>query len=252
MIVDIHGHYYSNNLYPSWIPFGIEPLIEWSENEDVNAIAVSSLDVFNGGMIENRKLAFICATNSKLWQWITIDPRKQNWWNQLPHSKKILGLKIHPTWHNYELTDYIIEILEVAKENNWAILTHSGVNEPYVNIEKSIIIADKYPEVPVIFAHLGNGFSSYIDVLAQIECLSKTNNENTLIDTSSLAIHLSGLLEESINRIGSHRILFGTDMPLHFPQTMLDRITKSKISTDDKENILYKNSISFFPKLKGG
>lgn len=252
MIIDIHGHYYSKNLYPSWVPFGVEPLIEWSKNQDINAIAVSSLDVFSGGMIENKKLSLICANNSKLWQWVTIDPRIPHWWEKLPQDKKVLGLKVHPTWQNYELTDYFRQVLEVAKENNWAVLTHSGVKEHYVDIKKSIIIADKFPEVSVVFAHLGNGFSSYSDVLTQIECLCKTNNENTLIDTSSLAIHLSGLLEESIKRIGNSRILFGTDLPLHFPESMLYRVTKSKISTEDKEKILYKNSISFFPKLKGG
>lgn len=177
--------------------------------------------------------------------------RNKNWWNQIPRNYKVIGLKLHPTWQNYHLIEHLDEILKIAKDNNWAIITHSGVNEPYVDIEKSISIADKYPEVPVIFAHLGNGFSSYKDVLTQIECLSKTNNQNTLIDTSSLAIHLNGLLEESINKIGSHRILFGTDIPLHFPQTMLARIIEAKISTEDKEKILYYNAISFFPKLKG-
>lgn len=251
MIIDIHGHYYDNNLYPSWVPFGLKPLIEWSNNIDINAIVVSSLDVFQGGMIENKKLALICTIYPKLWQWITIDPRIKNWWNQIPRNNKVIGLKLHPTWQNYHLIEHFAEILKIARDNNWAIITHSGVNEPYVDIEKSISIADKYPEVPVIFAHLGNGFSSYKDVLTQIECLSKTNNQNTLIDTSSLAIHLNGLLEESINKIGSHRILFGTDIPLHFPQTMLARIIEAKISTEDKEKILYYNAISFFPKLKG-
>lgn len=252
MIVDVHGHYYSKNLYPSWVPYGIKPLQEWARNKDVNTIIVSSLDVFDKGMNENKKLTALCNLYPKLWQWATIDPTIPGWWTQLLKNEKILGLKIHPTWQNYELTDYFHKVLEIAKVNNWAILTHSGIREPHICIEKSIKIADKYPDVPVIFAHLGNGFSGYNDVLTQIEHLSATKNENTFIDTSSLAIHLNGLLEKAINKIGSHRILFGTDLPLHFPESQLARISNAKISIEDKDNILWKNATSLFPKLRGG
>jgi predicted TIM-barrel fold metal-dependent hydrolase len=202
-------------------------------------------------MNENKKLTALCNLHPKLWQWLTIDPTISNWWTQLFKNKKILGLKIHPTWQHYELTNYLHEILEIARINNWAILTHSDIKDPYISIEKSIKIADKYPDVPVIFAHLGNGFSGYNNVLAQIEYLSRTKNENTFVDTSSLAIHLNGLLEESINKIGSHRILFGTDLPLHLPESQLARIFNAKITIENKENILWKNAISLFPKLGG-
>ncbi len=88
------------------------------------------------------------------------------------------------------------------------------------------------------------------DVLNQVEYLSKTKNQNTLIDTSSLAIHLNGLLEESVNRVGSERILFGTDLPLHFPESMLNRITKANLPINIIENIIYYNAIKYFPKFK--
>ncbi|MBC8590684.1 amidohydrolase family protein [Wansuia hejianensis] len=250
MIIDIHGHYYSEDLYPSWVPFGINPLLEWSNDYNIDIVAVSSLDAFSNGIKENTKLTSLCTRYPKLWQFVSIDPRIPFWWDNIPKSKKILGLKIHPTWSNYNLVDVFNQVLEVAKNKNLAVLTHPGINEPYIDMEKSILIADKYPEVPVIFAHLGNGFSSYNDVLLQIECLRKTKNQNTLIDTSSLAIHLNGLLEQSVNMIGSHRILFGTDLPLHFPKTMLDRVVKSKLSANIKDLILYKNSISYLPQLK--
>lgn len=252
MIIDIHGHYYGQNLYPPWVPYGIKPLKKWAENVDIDKVVVSSLDVFDKGMDENKEVTYLCSVYPKLWQWLTIDPRVPNWWESLYNHEKVIGLKVHPTWHNYELTDYLYDILEVAKNNNWAVLTHFGVNEPYVNIEKSIKIADRYGEVPVIFAHLGNGFSSYGDVLTQVECLARTKNENTLIDTSSLAIHLNGLLKESVARIGSGRILFGTDLPLHLPESMLAGVSMADLSIEDKERILWKTAVSFIPKLKVG
>jgi len=160
-IIDIHGHYYSKNLYPNWVPYGLEPLKEWWSNPSIKAVAISSLDVFSKGINENNKVSLLCMLNNKLWQFATIDPRIPRWWEKVPKDKKILGIKIHPTWSNYPLTDYFDEILNISRDNNWAILTHSEINEPYINIKKSIAIADNYPDVPVIFAHLGNGFSGY-------------------------------------------------------------------------------------------
>lgn len=250
MIIDVHGHYYSKGLYPLWVPYGLAPLKNWYRNTFIKSIIVSSLDVFSKGFQENNKLTYLCTLESKLFQFITIDPRIPNWQENIPQHKKVLGIKVHPTWSNYNLVDYFEEILEVAQQNNWAVLTHSGIKEPYIDLEESIKIADKYPSVPVIFAHLGNGFTSYSDVLAQVDLLAHTKHNNTLVDTSSLAIHLSGLLEEAVNRIGSERILFGTDLPLHFPSTMLDRVRHADLGMSIKDNILYKNALSYMPKLK--
>lgn len=251
MIIDIHGHYFDAGLYPTWVPYGLRPLQNWASNPDVSAIATSSLDVFSKGMAENKKLTTLCRTYPKLWQWLVIDPRKPNWWVNLPSDKKILGLKVHPTWQQYNLTNYLNDLLEVAKSKKWAILTHSGVAEPYIDIKKSVELADKFPEVPVVFAHLGHGFSSYQDVMTQVDYLIKTKNENTLLDTSSLAIHLNGLLEEAVKKIGSSRILFGTDIPLHLPQSQLSRITTANLPAKEKEKILWKTAVSFWPKLEG-
>lgn len=87
-------------------------------------------------------------------------------------------------------------------------------------------------------------------MLTQVEYLSKTKHENTLIDTSSLAIHPTGLLEEAVNKIGSQRILFGTDLPLHFPHTMLDRVRKSNLTANIKDNILCRNALNYMPNLR--
>ncbi|MCF6460036.1 hypothetical protein [Clostridium sp. Cult3] len=145
MIIDIHGHYYNKGLYPDWVPYGVEPLKSWLQNPDITGLIVSSLDVLDNGMAENNCLTQVCMNNPKLWQWYTVDPRIPYWWHRLPKDKKILGIKVHPTWQNYELVNYFNKILEVAKYYKWSVITHSGVKEPFVDIEKSISIADKYP-----------------------------------------------------------------------------------------------------------
>lgn len=251
MIIDIHGHYYDADLYPPWVPYGLNPLLEWTSKQDVHAVVTSSLDFFTKGNSANLTLTKLCSTNTKVWQWLVVDPRKPNWWASLPNDKKILGIKVHPTWQQYDLTRYLYDLLEFAKNKKWAILTHSSVSDPFINIKKCCEIADNYPEVPLIFAHLGHEFSGYNDVMNQVDCLRKTKNQNTLIDTSSLAIHLNGILEEAIKKLGSNRILFGTDIPLHFPQSQLARVTMANLTDEAKERILWKTAIEFWPILKG-
>lgn len=78
MIIDVHGHYYGEGLYPSWVPCGLAPLKHWASKPFIKSVIVSSLDVFSKGLKENRTLSYFCMMESKLFQFVTIDPRIQN------------------------------------------------------------------------------------------------------------------------------------------------------------------------------
>lgn len=126
MIIDVHGHYYGKDLYPSWVPHGLIPLKDWTNSPFIESIIVSSLDVFSKGIKENYKLSHLCMIQNNFFQFLTIDPRIKNWQNMIPQNEKVLGLKVHPTWSNYPLVAYFNEILEIAQQNKWTILTHLG------------------------------------------------------------------------------------------------------------------------------
>jgi len=49
-------------------------------------------------------------------------------------------------------------------------------------------------------------------------------------------------LEDTVERLGSRRLLFGSDAPLHHPSVMLQRIRVIGLGTDDAENILCGNA----------
>lgn len=59
----------------------------------------------------------------------------------------------------------------------------------------------------------------------------------------------AGLLEEVIKLIGSENVIFGTDLPLHFPQLILQRVLEAEISDSDKENILFRNARLLWPNI---
>ncbi|NMB08047.1 MAG: amidohydrolase family protein [Tissierellia bacterium] len=58
-------------------------------------------------------------------------------------------------------------------------------------------------------------------------------------------------VNKSIKLIGSRRIIFGTDLPLHLPESQLTPVINENIRDKDRENILCKNALSYFPNLKG-
>ena len=73
--------------------------------------------------------------------------------------------------------------------------------------------------------------------------------ENVMLDLGVL--HPVGLwIERLVNKIGSERLLFGTDFytdPMSFRHNyVLRELEAAQVSDDAKENILYKNAIRYF------
>ena len=65
-------------------------------------------------------------------------------------------------------------------------------------------------------------------------------------DTSGGASSKNNIVEYAVERIGSKKILFGTDTYSFAFQ--FGRIALSSLSFEDKENILWKNATELFPK----
>ena len=99
-------------------------------------------------------------------------------------------------------------------------------------------LADKYPDMKLIIAHLGS--KEHVDAVAN------ARHGNIYTDTSGGASNLNNILEYAVKRVGSEKILFGTDtyaFPFQF-----GRIVLSDLSFEDKENILWKNAMRLFDK----
>ena len=127
-------------------------------------------------------------------------------------------------------------ILAQSYENTEIVLVDDGSpdNCPKLCDE----YADKYPNMTLILAHLCS--EEHVDVI------QNAKNGNVYTDTSGSASYLNNVLEYAVDRIGSEKILFGSDnYSLEF---QFGRVALSRISFADKENILYKNARNLFPK----
>lgn len=170
-------------------------------------------------------------------QWVVVDPRLEESFRQaeemLP-SSKTLGIKIHPTFHQYDLAEFGDKIFSFANDREAVVLMHPVMTPE--GFEQMGYFADKYPKMKLIVAHLCS--------LEHVELLR--NHSNVYIDTSGGASSLNNVLEYAVEQVGSEHILFGTDG--YSAEFQFGRVALSRLSVADKENILFKNAQRLFPK----
>lgn len=165
---------------------------------------------------------------------------------ELLQHPKCMGLKVHPEEHMYPILNYGDEIYEFAGKHNALIITHSG--EINSLPEDFCVFANRYPEVNTVVSHLGCGYDGRLD--HQIVAIENSIHGNLYTDTSSFKTLLCGVLERAVERIGSEKILFGTDAGCYFSPAHRARVDCAHISDADKENILYRNALRLIPRLK--
>ncbi len=162
-------------------------------------------------------------------------------------SKNIVGVKIHPSWHMCYPHDARYEkFWDFAEENKIVVLTHSWnpnvpnkvqrFSDPF--LFESIL--KKHPKLRLILAHAG-GRGEYLYKV--IDLLEKYTN--LYVDFAG-DVFEPGLIEAYVRRVGSGRLLFGTDMPWIDVRYHLINILSSNINDKDKENILGLNSSRLF------
>lgn len=178
-----------------------------------------------------------------LYQWVVIDPRIEETLCQaekMLQHKKCVGIKLHPVYHGYSLIEYADKLFSFASRFHATVLIHP--NEEPLGAEKDaayiIPIANKYPNVNFIMAHLGN--QTYIDAV------HNAVHKNVYTDTSGIASSNNLIVEYAHSRIGADRILFGTDT--YSAAFQRGRIEFALIPTEDKQKILRHNALQLFSK----
>ena len=188
---------------------------------------------------ENEYLHDLVKKTDWMYQWVVIDPRQERTYEQakkmLAHPK-VLGIKIHPTYHGYDILDYGDELFSFAERHKAVLLMHPQ------HVEQMAQLADKYPDMKLIIAHLGS--------TEQVDAIANARNGNIYADTSARGCALNNIVEYAVQRVGSEKILFGTDTyscAFSYP-----RIALAELPMEDKENILWKNALRLFPDAFDG
>lgn len=172
----------------------------------------------------------------RLLPYCTIDPHGENLEAELERCFDQLGavgIKIHPSGHSYPADGPNYQPMwEFAHERGTFVLSHTWKGSSDCAPETFGPLADKYPQVSIIFGHAGGGPSGYPEAMEVAE-----GHPNIFLDTCG-SMFTSQWIEKMVERLGSEKIVFGTDHPFFDPRTDFGRVTMAHLSDEDKRNIL--------------
>ena len=179
---------------------------------------------------ENEFLFALCQREESLYQWVVVDPDNKATFRQaerMLENPKCVGLKIHPSYHGYTMAEQGDRLCGFAAEQKTVLLMH-----PESPASSVLHLADRYPDMTFVVAHLGSE--------AHVDVVEYARHGNVYVDTSGVASSRNRVLEYAVSRIGSEKILFGTDTYANGFQR--GRIEYAMFGEAEKENILRNNA----------
>lgn len=241
--IDIHSHFNHGSRFDCPEDErhirGIDFIESVYHNAEVSQVGISTfasvLEHVESIIDENEYLHKLIDKKDWVYQWVVIDPRQKQTYRQaekmLSHPK-VLGIKIHPVYHGYNILDYAGELFGFANKHKAVVLMHPQ------HISQMSSLADGYPDMKLIIAHLSS--------IEHVDAIANARHGNIYTDTSGSASCCNNIVEYAVKQIGSEKILFGTDTYAFAFQ--FGRIALSTLSFEEKENILWKNATRLFPK----
>lgn len=292
---------FDSKFVDTFVKSPLEVTVQGAKQEDsVEKVILSNLDCFvkNGLKDEitgNNEMLAACEKNPKFFALAACQPSKTGG-NAVNINKllqenpdKFIGLKFHPRTFNLAAdNDAYKSYMKLAERHKLPCVFHSDVKiddagnlVDEISSPKAIYkMARKFPEVPVVMAHMGAGDAKShqhaIDILLESV---KNNDAKLYVDLSWVDWGKDGLssgekpsvvklIQELQKHNATERILFGTDAPLGcFGEDLKGGLSakqayekavgdlKTVIKENFKENadelinkIFYKNADSLFFK----
>ena len=88
-------------------------------------------------------------------------------------------------------------------------------------------LADKFPALPIVLAHPGDGARPK----AHVEAMK--NRKNMAIDLSGGGLFRYGTLTFLVRELGAERVLFGTDYPICTPSLYVGGVLSERLSKEE-------------------
>jgi hypothetical protein len=174
----------------------------------------------------NNWAIFMQENYPELFSFGTIHPAYAAWEKELDRleNKGIKGLKIHPDFQGFSMTDKRLAPIYEAIGTRFVIMLHVGdTTPPEKNASSPQKVAElirNFPSLTVIAAHFG-GYHHWEYVCDHLA------GKNVFLDTSSSLFTIpQDLLESIFNNHPRERIFFGSDYPLFNPADELKRLAQ--------------------------
>lgn len=157
----------------------------------------------------------------------------------------IKGIKIHPDYQQTNFNDpKYVEIIKCAKDNDLIVITHSGVDNGYLDCPVRCtpdMVLDVYKKVnysKLVLAHYGA--HKMWD-----EALSKLCDLDLYFDTAFTMHQIDeDIFKKILAKRGADKILFATDSPWGDVKKDKNRLLSFNLKKEDNDKIFYKNALS--------
>ena len=174
-----------------------------------------------------------------------VNPRGKDVISELERCKEggLQGVgELFATGQEFKLTEkgVLAPVANFCQDNNWPCLIH--LNEPVGHeyrgktadsLQEGIALAENFPRVNFILAHLGGGLCFY-ELMPEIRELL----ENVYYDTAAIPFLYENRIYNTLKQVGVlDKILLGTDYPLLGIEKYLAGIDNSILSPREKAQL---------------
>ncbi len=174
----------------------------------------------------------------------TIHPDSENMTADLDEiaALGLKGVKIHPDFQRTAADDERYMRAYEYCEGRLPVLIHCGDSrKDYSNPKRIARIAEKFPRLTIIGAHLG-GWSVWNEAIQLLP-----EYDNFYVDCSSSFAFLGAeKFTETLRAYGAHKTLFGTDYPMWSPDEEVENLLSAGLYPDELEFITHKNAEAVF------
>lgn len=155
------------------------------------------------------------------------------------------GIKLHPDFQRFYLDDErAFPIYEIAEERRLPILFHIGdTRQDFSDPERLLKVMKRFPDLIAIGAHLC-GWSMW-DRGAELFAHSGVYTDCS----SSLYAMSPEHAAELIRKIGTDRVMWGTDYPMWNACEELERFNKLPLNDEEREDILSRNALTLLGEI---
>jgi len=222
----------------------LEALSENLERANVDAAVVAPLKPPSFDFDRaNERLAEDLGDRGDRYGIARIDPRVEE---AARHTERALveydlnGVKLHPWEETFSITSSVVEpVLSVVETHDVPVWIHAG----YPNVSHALSVrrvARSHPDVPFVLTH-----ACQLDVagasLPDVKLLAE-ETDNTYFELSGT--YRRDLIRDLVDRVGSERVLFGSNAPYFDVAVEKSRVTHADLSDSAKATVLGKSVLN--------
>ena len=153
------------------------------------------------------------------------------------------GVKIHPDIQGIDIDDPKLLTLYEIVAGRMPVYFHIGDDRPqyrYSEPKKLARVLQMFPKLEVVAAHLG-GYKAKEEAIEYL-----AGKPNVYYDTSSALWYQSPEeASDTIHKLGTENVMFGTDYPVMNPASELKLFSRLALTDQQREDILWNNAIRF-------